>query len=116
VDEVLTDESPARSLTAGPFETVDVQPPDAVTRIEAQQVLTENRYARHDSRAASTGLSKSRITLAAALLIIVGVVGFVLLKFINRSSRDNKRVDAISTASAPLKLEKLTGTGRSAAV
>ena len=100
VEEVLSERDAVNDRIVTRFETSDVQSlPDAIPV----------------SRAASTSVSKSSIALRATLVMVLVGIGLVSWKFSrdsNKNAGEKSRVDS-NSGLAPLKLEKLTGTGQS---
>lgn len=126
VEEVLMDSGAMNEQITRRLEISEARSPDATGAIkpspeahEEERTIAfanENQYAlpkkdlyaRPAAGAASTGVSKNAIALAAAMVIILTGVGMVLWKFTSGSSKN-----PTETAAPPFKLEKLTGTGLS---
>jgi len=134
VEAVVSGKSQAEAQSARPIETSDAQSPEPGNRLPNQidvqesepavKSANENRGStpeRHfagtpAADAASAGVSRRPLALAAAILVALTVVGVVFWKFSNGSfgnPGEGKRVDGKLPSAFPLKLEKLTATGQS---
>ena len=135
VEEVLTDSLPMSEQTAQRFELSDAQAQAAADKLESETKGQPPELAiesAKDSRAtvsktsfltvpdlsaALLGAGKRSAAVAVALVIVVAGAGFAVWRIVNdsnKSASEKQKVDRRSPA--PLKLEKLTGTGQSAQV
>src|ERR1041384_1197742 len=123
VEEVLINTSPRGNHVAQRFEiSAGQSPSDAsgfsrwfeAVKLESSGELTAGAENNLPARSEPVAVvSKRAVAFAAAIVIVVAGAGLSRWKFSNRSSGSYKRIDNKSTASSPLKLEKLTQTGQS---
>jgi TolB protein len=100
-----------------PLPSVSERPEPAAKPNESYAINSEeNLGAVPASREASTSKSKRTIAIAVALLIVVAGVGLVFWGLSNGSRKNSAKentADGKARVTAPLKLERLTGTGES---
>lgn len=114
VEKVLGGPSVTDGQIIPRFETSDLQAPDAAAELTRELAAPPSEPATR--LAASRSLSKKSVALAAVAVIVLAGAGFIFWKFSNGFDRvwsRSDKVDDRAKLTAPLKLEKLTGTGQS---
>lgn len=129
VEEVLSD-SGGGTIT-GRLGTSDSQPKTAATKLESEaagspsvEVESTDHHKLNATNAGSTpadnassiSTGKRSVPLAAAMILVLTGVGFMLWRSSNGADKnlsDNKKVAGKSQLGMPLKIEKLTATGQS---